>query len=80
MLLRHVNDSLTAVHEGIAAGHIHPGPTDPRAGDQGRNLVAAFCDLACGVLAASAATDYHDRPVAALARTLTATEAGLRQA
>ncbi len=63
MLLRHVNDSLTAVHEGIAAGHVHPGPTDPGAGDQGMNLVAAFCDLACGVLAASAITDCQDRPV-----------------
>src|SRR6266545_1532041 len=51
-LLRHVNDSLTAVHEGIAAGHIRPRSADPGTGDQGMNLVATFCDLASGLLQA----------------------------
>jgi Mycothiol maleylpyruvate isomerase N-terminal domain len=63
MLLRHVNDSLTAMHQGIAADQVGPPTAAPGTGDQGMNLVATFCDLACGLLAASASADRQDRPI-----------------
>ena len=47
MLLQHVNDSLAALHEGIATGYIGPGPADPAAGDPAAGLVATFRDRAC---------------------------------
>jgi uncharacterized protein (TIGR03086 family) len=71
-LLRHVNDSLTAVHEGIAAGNLGPGPADPAAGNQGMSLVATFCDLACGLLAASVTADNQHRPITIADRSLPA--------
>jgi uncharacterized protein (TIGR03086 family) len=71
-LLRHVNDSLTAVHEGIAAGHVGPGPADPGTGDQGMDLVATFCDLACGLLTASVTADRQHRPITIAGRRLPA--------
>lgn len=72
MLLRHVNDSLTAVHEGIAAGNLGPGPADPAAVNQGMSPVAAFCDLACGLLAASVTADNQHRPIIIADRSLPA--------
>src|SRR6266536_122722 len=71
-LLRHVNDSLTAVHEGIAAGHIRPRSADPGTGDQGMNLVATFCDLACGLLARSVTADRQHQPITIADRRLPA--------
>ncbi len=36
---RHINDSLTAVHEGIFAGHVGPEHAELGVGEQGKNLV-----------------------------------------
>ena len=63
MLLRHLNDSLAAVHEGIGAGQIGLEPADPSVGDQGVDLVATFCDLACGLLATSVTADCQPWPI-----------------
>jgi uncharacterized protein (TIGR03086 family) len=62
MLLRHLNESLAALHEGIAAGRIALGP----AADRGEvsDPAQAFRDLACRLLGAWAGTGSPDRAIA----------------
>jgi uncharacterized protein (TIGR03086 family) len=68
-LLRHANDSLAALHEGLASGYVSLGRTGPAArkqangdraaGDQAVSLTAIFHDRAARLLAA-AGTGRHD--------------------
>jgi len=73
MLLQHVNDSLTALHEGTATGYIGPGPADPAAGDPAAGLVATFRDRACQLLAAAATSACQDRTITIAGRHLEVT-------
>jgi uncharacterized protein (TIGR03086 family) len=68
-LLRHVNDSLAAIHEGIASGSVSLGPAAQTPDDPGR-LVATFRDRSGQLLAASAAAGNQDQDIAIAGRRL----------
>ena len=68
-LLQHVNDSLAALHEGIAAGSVSLTPAAETADDPG-GLVATFRDRASQLLAASATAGNQDRCIAIADRRL----------
>jgi uncharacterized protein (TIGR03086 family) len=68
-LLQHVNDSLAALHEGIAAGSVSLTPAAETAGDPG-GLVATFRVRASRLLAASATAGNQDRCIAIADRRL----------
>ncbi len=60
MLLRHVSDSLAALHEAVGPGRVSPLPaTEPPAAD----LAAAFRDRARGLAAACAGPGRRDRVI-----------------
>jgi len=69
-LLQHVNDSLAALHEGIATGYVGLGPAAKTAADPAGGLLATFRDRAGRLLTASAAAGDHDRAVAVADRRL----------
>jgi uncharacterized protein (TIGR03086 family) len=69
-LLQHVNDSLAALHEGIATGYVGLGPAAETADDSADGLVATFRDRAGQLLAASATAGHQDRAIAVADRRL----------
>lgn len=71
-LLQHVNDSLAALHEGIATGYVGLAPAAKAADDSTGGLVATFRDRAGQLLAASATTGNQDRDIAIADRRLAA--------
>jgi uncharacterized protein (TIGR03086 family) len=68
-LLQHINDSLAALHEGIATGCVSLAPAAETADDPGC-LVATFRDRASQLLAVSATAGNQDRCVAIADRSL----------
>jgi len=63
-LLRHVNDSLAAVYEGMTAGYIGLGPAAQTADVPAGGLIATFRNRAVQLLAASATAGDHDIDIA----------------
>jgi uncharacterized protein (TIGR03086 family) len=63
-LLQHVNDSLAALHEGIATGYVALAPAAQTAGDPAASLVATFRDQAAQLLVASVTAGNRDIAIA----------------
>jgi uncharacterized protein (TIGR03086 family) len=63
MLLHHVNDSLTTLHEAIETGHIGPDPTPADAADLTADLTKTFRDRACQLLDAWTAGGDQDQVI-----------------
>jgi uncharacterized protein (TIGR03086 family) len=64
-LLQHVNDSIAALHEGIATGYVGLAPAAQAAGDPAAgSLVATFRDRAVQLLVASATAGNQDIAIA----------------
>jgi uncharacterized protein (TIGR03086 family) len=72
-LLRHVNDSLAALHEGMATGTIDPDPTEPTSCQTARELVDTFCDRAHRLLTAATTVPRQTRLITIADRCTTET-------
>jgi uncharacterized protein (TIGR03086 family) len=62
-LLRHANDSLAALHEGLATGYVSLDRAGAAAGEQ-RSLTVIFRDRAARLRVAARAGDQHDIAIA----------------